>query len=286
MVNYSLQFVRKVPKETCEIHPREVCFDIEKQYPKLKMHSECQYLPRETCTPERVRPKEINRPVIKKICTKSDDSNTDSYENTSEKVFKGCEDYAFIDGKTGIYQITTFVNDQKVSLWCEDDKTLIQRRRSTSNADTTYFEKSWDEYKNGFNNGKDNIWIGLDVAHLLTTYYDYTVLDITVNSERQETYQGFTIGPEENGYEVPYIGTNGASLRFSAGKVDNDNKVNEACVENHSGGWWYDQCGDWNLNGQLSQENGADLDPKLAFFDGQRVYSSSMTISRPVESRQ
>ena len=85
VLNYSLQFVRKVPKETCEIHPREVCFDIEKQYPKLKMHSECQYLPRETCTPERVRPKEINRPVIKKICTKSDDSNTDSYENTAEK---------------------------------------------------------------------------------------------------------------------------------------------------------------------------------------------------------
>ena len=97
-------------------------------------------------------------------------------------MFKGCEDYAYIDGKSGIYQITTFVNDQKVSLWCEDDKTLIQRRRSSSTAgDSTYFEKSWDEYKNGFNNGKDNIWIGLDVAHLLTTYYDYTVLDITVN---------------------------------------------------------------------------------------------------------
>ena len=164
---------------------------------------------------------------------------------------------------------------------------MIQRRRSTTNpGDTTYFEKSWDEYKNGFNNGKDNIWIGLDVAHLLTTYYDYTVLDITVNSERQETYQGFTIGPEENGYEVPYIGTNGSSLRFSAGKVDNDNKVNEACVGIHSGGWWYDQCGDWNLNGQMSPETQEGLNPKFAFFDGQQVYSSSMTISRPLESRK
>ena len=81
----SFQFVRKVPKETCEIHPREVCFDIEKQYPKLKMHSECQYLPRETCTPERVRPKEINRPVIKKICTKSDGSSTDD-DNESPSI--------------------------------------------------------------------------------------------------------------------------------------------------------------------------------------------------------
>ena len=105
-------------------------------------------------------------------------------------------------------------------------------------------------------------------------------------SERQETYQGFTIGPEENGYEVPYIGTNGSSLRFSAGKVDNDNKVNEACVGIHSGGWWYDQCGDWNLNGQMNQETQEGLDPKFAFFDGQQVYSSSMTISRPLESRK
>ena len=67
------QFVRKVPKEACEIHPREVCYDIEKQYPKLKMATECQYLPRETCTPERVRPKETRQPVIKKVCTKSND---------------------------------------------------------------------------------------------------------------------------------------------------------------------------------------------------------------------
>ena len=35
------------------------------------MDSECQYLPRETCTPERVRPKETRKPVIKKVCTKS-----------------------------------------------------------------------------------------------------------------------------------------------------------------------------------------------------------------------
>ena len=178
--------MRKVPKESCEIHPREVCFDIEKQYPKLKMNSECQYLPRETCTPERVRPKEVNRPVIKKVCTKSEEinqvpeSDPDSFNN-SEKVFKGCEEYAAFDGKTGVYQITTFVNDQKVSLWCEDDKTLIQRRRFTNNLDTTYFEKSWDEYKHGFNAGKNNLWIGLDVAHLLTTYYNYNVLDITIN---------------------------------------------------------------------------------------------------------
>ena len=31
------------------------------------MVTDCQYLPRETCSPERVQPKEITRPVIKKV---------------------------------------------------------------------------------------------------------------------------------------------------------------------------------------------------------------------------
>jgi hypothetical protein len=41
--------------------------DIVKQYPSLQMVTDCQFLPRETCSPERVQPKEITRPVIKKV---------------------------------------------------------------------------------------------------------------------------------------------------------------------------------------------------------------------------
>ena len=78
MSNFVLfQFVRKVPKETCEINPREVCYDVQKQYPKLKTESECQYLPRETCTPERVRPKETKQPIIKKVCSKTQNNTVE-----------------------------------------------------------------------------------------------------------------------------------------------------------------------------------------------------------------
>lgn len=61
-------FIANVPKETCELHPREVCRDIVKQYPSLQMETKCKHLPRETCSPERVQPKEITKPVIKKVC--------------------------------------------------------------------------------------------------------------------------------------------------------------------------------------------------------------------------
>ena len=60
-------FVAKIPREVCELHPREVCVDIVKQYPALQGHQNCKFLPRETCSPERVQPKEVTRPVIKKV---------------------------------------------------------------------------------------------------------------------------------------------------------------------------------------------------------------------------
>ena len=60
-------FITQVPKEVCELHPRKICKDIIKQYPSLKMDTKCKMLPRETCSPERVQPKEITKPVIKKV---------------------------------------------------------------------------------------------------------------------------------------------------------------------------------------------------------------------------
>jgi hypothetical protein len=69
-------FIRKVPKESCEMEPREVCTTVIKQYPSLKMETQCDLQPRETCTPERVQPQLVTRPVIKKICTKTNGETT------------------------------------------------------------------------------------------------------------------------------------------------------------------------------------------------------------------
>ena len=68
-------FVANVPKEVCELHPREVCVDIVKQYPSLQVAQNCKLLPRETCSPERVQPKEVTRPVIKKVSQRPFKSN-------------------------------------------------------------------------------------------------------------------------------------------------------------------------------------------------------------------
>ena len=40
------------------------------QVPRLKMENVCEMIPREICTTERVQPKLVKVPVIRKMCTK------------------------------------------------------------------------------------------------------------------------------------------------------------------------------------------------------------------------
>ena len=47
--------------------PNEVCNDIVKEYPSLTIANECQYVPRQTCSEDDVKPKEVIKPVIKKV---------------------------------------------------------------------------------------------------------------------------------------------------------------------------------------------------------------------------
>ena len=59
-----------VPVEKCELEPYEVCSTVMKQYPTLVEKENCEIVPRESCDPERVLPKIVVRPVVKKSCVK------------------------------------------------------------------------------------------------------------------------------------------------------------------------------------------------------------------------
>ena len=64
------QSISKVPKENCEINPHKICNKVFVQVPRLKMENVCEMIPREICTTERVQPKLVKVPVIRKMCTK------------------------------------------------------------------------------------------------------------------------------------------------------------------------------------------------------------------------
>ena len=87
MTSICSQFVKRVPKESCEMSPREVCRNVIVQYPSLQMERQCQLMPRETCTPERVQPQMVTRPVIKKLCTRNnDDTENQSIEDYNNEM--------------------------------------------------------------------------------------------------------------------------------------------------------------------------------------------------------
>ena len=81
------QFLSSVPVEKCELEPYEVCSTVMKQYPTLVETENCEVVPRESCDPERVLPKIVVRPVVKKSCIKDDDNDKKEGPDTSLRKF-------------------------------------------------------------------------------------------------------------------------------------------------------------------------------------------------------
>ena len=108
-----------VPKESCELSPQKICTDVVKQYPTLVMDTNCQILPREICSPERVQPKEVTRPFIKKVCTPHLEvsllANCD-FANFSQFLFSQKKDiYLRILDEKNIPIINAFVNEIRLN---------------------------------------------------------------------------------------------------------------------------------------------------------------------------
>ena len=109
--------------------------------------------------------------------------------------------------------------------------------------------------------------MGLEEIHQLTTTQDVSLfIDI-------ETFQGepftlklqtFSIGDARSNYAIHFTGYSQSSdrvkqelissgytgMKFTTRDVDNDQLPNRNCAsEMHSGGWWYNSCGSFSLNG-------------------------------------
>ena len=59
-----------------------------------------------------------------------------------------------------------------MTLWCDGSKTILQKRQYTNPNDETYFEKSWKEYKDGFEKTASNIWMGLGEKNSPNTLFE------------------------------------------------------------------------------------------------------------------
>ena len=129
------------------------------------------------------------------------------------------------------------------------------------------FQRSWGEYQRGFGflEPGRSFWWGLDPLFYLTNQRIQYSLRVDLRDwdggQRTAQYKFFLVGPESDRYRLKIYffddvqSTAGDSLSnyhnylpFSTFDNDNDYAA-QNCAYEHSGGWWYRDCDNANLNG-------------------------------------
>ena len=144
--------------------------------------------------------------------------------------------------------------------------TVIQRRIDGS----TDFQRGWSDYKHGFGDVENNMWIGLENMHYLASPNASTSLRIDLKHRLKgdelffAKYRSFQISDENDRYRIRvsgYSGTAGDAFNmlpshvtnnnmvFSTKDSDNDNNLVANCANYFKGGWWYNGCHNCQLNG-------------------------------------
>ncbi|XP_062591934.1 ryncolin-1-like [Saccostrea cucullata] len=145
-------------------------------------------------------------------------SNGFTGEDCDGLIHKNCyeklKNNPSLEGKNGVYDI--FVDSKITSVYCDMTTdgggwTVLQKRIDGS----TYFYRTWEDYKKGFGDPHSNYWIGNDAIHALTKDQDQ---ELRVDLQRfngdtaYAKYSTFYIGNEDEKYQLTvseYRGTAG-----------------------------------------------------------------------------
>jgi len=124
---------------------------------------------------------------------------------------------------------------------------------------SNFFNRSWAEFKVGFNDSRGNYWLGNDLLHQLTKGGIPYKLQCLVQARSNgvvytANYDTFVVGSEATNYTLTvahYTGNAGDSMSYHNGMMfstydrDNDLANNlywEHCANNSAGGFWYNRC--------------------------------------------
>ncbi|CAG2224290.1 Ryncolin-2,Angiopoietin-related protein 1,Ryncolin-1,Angiopoietin-1,Fibrinogen C domain-containing protein 1,Fibroleukin,Fibrinogen-like protein 1,Ficolin-2,Fibrinogen-like protein A,Ryncolin-3,Angiopoietin-related protein 2 [Mytilus edulis] len=142
--------------------------------------------------------------------------------------------------------------------------TVIQRRINGS----TNFDKTWNEYKEGFGNVNAEYWFGNEYIHAVTTnglHKVHFILELSNGTVRYADYSIVHIGDESTKYSLNVTGYSGNAgdcldsdgihgrtngMNFTTKDQDNDRYVFGNCAVDSEGGWWFSHCEYCDLNGK------------------------------------
>lgn len=164
------------------------------------------------------------------------------------------------EANSGIYVIKPN-QSEPFNVYCEmslDGGLTVIQRRVDGLED---FDQTWDKYEKGFGNLEKDFWLGLKKIHSLTNQGVY-ILRIDLEDWKEERHWAeyrFSLEGPSKDYRI-YVShfsgdlsdpmANSTGVRFSTKDRNNDNHRSTNCARNYTGGWWFNICGETNLNGR------------------------------------
>ncbi|XP_071135376.1 fibrinogen-like protein 1 [Mytilus edulis] len=139
--------------------------------------------------------------------------------------------------------------------------TVIQRRIDG----TTNFDRTWNEYKEGFGDVENEYWLGNKYLNILTSSGKYELRVDLVDTNIKKTYavyKTFVVGDENSKFKLTigdYTGTARDVMNYNSGlsftTKDRDNDSNSGnCASSYTHGpWWHGSCSYVYLNVDLKK---------------------------------
>ena len=122
-----------------------------------------------------------------------------------------------------------------------------------------FFNRTWEEFKVGFNDTRGNYWLGNELLHRLTNNGNYKLrFDLLLRNDSwyYAEYSSFIVFSEAQKYRMQvsgYTGNAGNGLKDHDGApfttYDRDNDYHgRNCAAENGGGFWYTACSHANVN--------------------------------------
>ncbi|GFR71967.1 fibrinogen alpha chain [Elysia marginata] len=163
---------------------------------------------------------------------------------------------------------------------CASDLALcLAERRYSGDLD---FNRTWEEYKNGFGSLDAEFWLGNEALHQLTSKHKYELHFYVVGKGVYFFYCGgnITVGAESTGYRLQLENTPHSNALFSTFDRKNNETMTYSCSNgdpSDAQGWWYKPCAKYNLNGIWQANNASGL---VFLFKRFKPYKTNVYIRR------
>ena len=139
-------------------------------------------------------------------------------------------------------------------------------------------DQTWEEFKVGFGTPDGNFWLGLEKIHKMTNSAPYKLrieFKLQTGSWYSAEYDTFRVESESQYYRIHVGGYSGDfgdvlnngyrhgvgvinGMNFSTIDRDNDLGSENDCSANWGGGWWYNNCFNFNPNG-VNTDDGSSI---------------------------